>query len=76
MDKLLLTPEEAAERLSVGRSRIFELISTGRLRSVRIGASRRIPAAALTDFVNELIGGDVGLVDDHLGSKSLTNVKS
>jgi excisionase family DNA binding protein len=76
MDKLLLTPEEAAERLSVGRSRIFELISSGRLRSVRIGASRRIPAAALTDFVNELIGGDDGPVDDRLGSKSLTNVKS
>ena len=60
MDKLLFTPEEAAERLSVGRSRIFELISSGRLRSVRIGASRRIPAAALTDFVNTLAGSDLG----------------
>lgn len=60
MDKLLFTPEEAAERLSVGRSRIFELISSGRLRSVRIGASRRIPAAALTDFVNTLTSSDLG----------------
>lgn len=60
MDKLLFTPEEAAERLSIGRSRIFELISSGRLRSVRIGVSRRIPAAALTEFVNELMGSDVG----------------
>ena len=55
-----VTPEEAAERLSLGRSRIFELISTGRLRSVRIGGSRRIPAAALTDFVNDLTGSDAG----------------
>lgn len=54
MDKLLLTPEEAAGRLSVGRSKIYELIGTGRLRSVRIGASRRIPAAALLDFVRDL----------------------
>jgi excisionase family DNA binding protein len=54
MEKLLLTPEEAAERLSVGRSRIFELIGSGRLRSVRLGASRRIPTSALVEFVNEL----------------------
>ncbi|MGH8973759.1 MAG: excisionase family DNA-binding protein [Acidimicrobiia bacterium] len=58
MDKLLLTPEEAAERLSVGRSRVFELISSGRLRSVRIGASRRIPADALVDFVNALTASE------------------
>ena len=69
MDKLLFTPEEAAERLSIGRSRIFELISSGRLRSVRIGASRRIPAAALTDFVNELTGSEVP-------GKTLTDIKS
>lgn len=54
MDKLLLTPEEAAERLSVGRSKVYELIGSGRLRSVRIGASRRIPAAALVEFVRDL----------------------
>jgi excisionase family DNA binding protein len=58
MEKLLLTPEEAAERLSVGRSRIFELIATGRLRSVRIGASRRVPASALIDFVNDLAASE------------------
>jgi excisionase family DNA binding protein len=58
MDKLLLTPEEAAERLSVGRSRIFELIRSGHLRSVRLGASRRIPAVALIEFVEELLAGE------------------
>jgi len=59
MDKLLLTPEEAAERLSVGRSRIFELIGSGRLRSVRLGASRRIPAVALAEFVEDLLASEV-----------------
>jgi excisionase family DNA binding protein len=58
MEKLLLTPEEAAERLSVGRSRIFELIGSGRLRSVRLGASRRIPTSALVEFVDELSASD------------------
>ena len=54
MIKLLLTPEEAAKVLSVGRSKVYELISDGRLASVRIGASRRVPAEALTEFVEGL----------------------
>ncbi|MGH2670266.1 MAG: helix-turn-helix domain-containing protein [bacterium] len=58
MDKLLFTPEEAAERLSVGRSKIYELIGDGRLRSVRLGGSRRIPAVALVDFVASLDDAD------------------
>ncbi|MEX1038813.1 MAG: helix-turn-helix domain-containing protein [Acidimicrobiia bacterium] len=51
MEKLLLKPEEAAEILSIGRSKVYELIGTGELASVRIGACRRIPAEALSDFV-------------------------
>ncbi len=42
MDKLLLKPEEAAEVIGVGHSKIFELIRVGALESVRIGACRRI----------------------------------
>lgn len=52
--KLLLRPEEAAELLSIGRSKVYELIGTGELRSVRIGASRRIPTDALLDFIGQL----------------------
>jgi excisionase family DNA binding protein len=51
MDKLLLTPEQAAELLSISRSKLYELIARGELDSVRIGASRRVPTAALEDFV-------------------------
>lgn len=54
IDKMLLTPEEAAASLSVSRSRVYELIATGALESVRIGVSRRIPADALADYVAEL----------------------
>lgn len=54
MDKLLLTPEEAATVLSIGRSKVYELIGDGRLASVRIDASRRVPARALAEFVNRL----------------------
>ena len=43
MDKLLLSPAEAAAHLSIGRSKVYELMRLGQLRSVKIGASRRIP---------------------------------
>lgn len=54
MEKLLLKPEEAAEVLSIGRSKVYELIGTGELASVRIGTSRRVPTDALVEFVSRL----------------------
>ncbi|HET6781522.1 MAG TPA: helix-turn-helix domain-containing protein [bacterium] len=51
MEKLLLSPAEAAAQLSIGRSKVYELMRLGQLRSVKIGASRRIPQAALADFM-------------------------
>lgn len=54
MDKLLLTPEEAAEALSIGRSKLYQLLAAGALRSVTIGSSRRVPVEALRSFVEEI----------------------
>ena len=38
MEKLLLSPEEAAEALGVGRSRVYDLMRTRQLLSVRRAA--------------------------------------
>jgi excisionase family DNA binding protein len=38
MEKLLLSPEEAAEALGVGRSRVYDLMRTRQLLSVRIAS--------------------------------------
>jgi excisionase family DNA binding protein len=54
MDKLLLTPIEAAEALGIGRSKLYELIQSGRLPSVRIGTCRRVPADVVHRFVADL----------------------
>ncbi len=51
---LLLTAEEAARALRVGRSKVYELMRSGVLRSVKIGGSRRISATALAEFVAAL----------------------
>jgi excisionase family DNA binding protein len=54
MEKLLLSPTEAAAHLSVGRSKVYELMRLGQLRSVKIGGCRRIPRAVLADLVASL----------------------
>ena len=55
-DQLLVTPEEAGRRLSVGRTTIYELMASGELQSVSIGRCRRVPVKSLSSFVNRLIG--------------------
>ncbi len=57
MDKLLLTPAEVAAALGIGRSKVYELLQTGQLHSVRIGTCRRISADALNDLVAALREG-------------------
>jgi excisionase family DNA binding protein len=52
VDKLLLTPEEAAEALSISRSKLYELLAEGQIESIRIGSSRRIPVRGLDEFVD------------------------
>lgn len=65
MDQLLLTPEHAAELLAVGRTKLYELLRTGALESVRIGAARRIPAPALTAYVDQLRQDEAADADGH-----------
>jgi excisionase family DNA binding protein len=54
VDKLLLSPEEVAEALSVSRSKVYELLASGRLDSVKIGRCRRVVQSVLLRFVDEL----------------------
>lgn len=51
MNRLLLTPTEAAEALGIGRSKLYELMRAGAVESVLIGTARRIPADALEVYV-------------------------
>ncbi|HAC46789.1 MAG TPA: hypothetical protein DCF65_12090 [Chloroflexi bacterium] len=53
-DKLLITVAEAARRLSIGRSHLYEYLLRGSLRSVRIGRSRRIASQDLQAFIDQL----------------------
>jgi len=50
-EKLLLTPEEAAERLGLSRTQIYRFMAAARIKSVKIGKLRRITPGALQDFI-------------------------
>lgn len=54
--KLLYTPEEAAEQLSISRSKMYELLAWKEIASLHIGTSRRIPARALDEFIDRKLG--------------------
>lgn len=57
-ERLLLRPEEAAEVLGIGRSKLYVLLAEGEIESVHIGTCRRIPLEALHGYVDRLRAGD------------------
>lgn len=48
---VLYNVDEAAEALRLSRSVIYELIRSGRLRTIKEGRRRLVPVAALEEYV-------------------------
>jgi excisionase family DNA binding protein len=53
--RLLITVPEAAAALAISRSKLYELLAAGLVRSVRIDGSRRVPMGALETYVAGLL---------------------
>lgn len=53
--EIVLTVEEAAQRLKIGRTRMFRLVADGAIESVLIGRLRRIPVKAIHRYVEGLM---------------------
>jgi excisionase family DNA binding protein len=53
--RVLLTVEQAAAALAIGRTNVFKLIKTKQIASVRVGQLRRIPATEIDAYVARLI---------------------
>ena len=54
-ERVLLTVEEAAEQLGIGRTTIFRLVRSGEIESVRIGRLRRIHVDAVKAYAARLV---------------------
>ena len=50
-ENLLLSGVEAAHRLGVGRTLMYELLGSGQIESMHVGRLHKVPAEALTAFV-------------------------
>jgi excisionase family DNA binding protein len=53
---VLLTVPEVMARLKVGRTKVYDLIRTHRLVSIKVDGCRRIPNDAVRDFIDHQIG--------------------
>lgn len=59
----MLTVDEACEALKIGHNTIYSLLRSGKLKGFRCGWIRKIPRAAVTEYVMEnaklsMIGGE------------------
>ncbi|WP_328524349.1 helix-turn-helix domain-containing protein [Kribbella sp. NBC_00359] len=52
--KLLYRVPEVAEALGVSRAKVYQLIQSGALRSIKIDSSRRVRQADLMEFIADL----------------------
>lgn len=58
-ETLLLRTEEVAELLNISKSKVYELLASGKLPCVRIDRSVRISRRALERWIAEREGEDV-----------------
>jgi excisionase family DNA binding protein len=54
-DRMLLTVEEAAEQLGIGRTTAWGLVKSGELESVQIGRLRRVHIDAIRTYAGRLV---------------------
>jgi excisionase family DNA binding protein len=68
---LLLTIEDAYRRLGLSRTRFFRELRDGRIRYIRVGSKRLIPAAALQEYIDERGAEQLTALDSDRGVASI-----
>jgi excisionase family DNA binding protein len=48
----MYSPQNAAEFLGIGRTKVYHLLDSGELESINIGRCRRIPLTSLREYIN------------------------
>lgn len=54
MHTYLYTIPKAAAALGIGRSKLYQLLSSGEITSVKVGSRRMIPPSSMATFVGSL----------------------
>ena len=53
--QLLISVEEAAEILGIGRTAAYALVRKNQLKSVKIGRTRRVVLSSLNEYIQQLL---------------------
>lgn len=61
MDKqpILITVQDTAAMLSIGRTAAWELVRKHKIKSIKIGRTRRVPIAAVQEYIARLLEDEV-----------------
>lgn len=57
MDPVLLKVSQVVQLTSLCKSKVYQMIATGELQSVRLGRSVRVPTKAIFDLVERASAG-------------------
>ena len=52
---ILVSVADAAQMLSIGRTAAWELVRKQKIKSVKIGRTRRVPVSAVQEYVQRLL---------------------
>lgn len=55
MERLLLRPAEVGELIGIGRTRVYQMLGSGELPSIRVGGRLRVPVSKLREWVNDQV---------------------
>jgi excisionase family DNA binding protein len=58
--KVLCNVQDVAAMLSIGRTAAWELVRKHKIKSVKIGRTRRVPIIAIQEYINQLLDEEVG----------------
>lgn len=67
----LLTVKQVAERLSVGRTTVYELIAKQQIRTIKIGRARRIPESVLDQWIARQLPDEESKMQSPGGSRAI-----
>jgi excisionase family DNA binding protein len=55
----LITVQDTAAMLSIGRTAAWELVRKHKIKSIKIGRTRRVPIAAIQEYIAQLLEDEV-----------------
>jgi excisionase family DNA binding protein len=55
MPDTLLTVKQAAARLALGRTTVYDLIARRELKTIKIGRARRVPESAVEEWIAQQV---------------------